>query len=680
MGALNHHDDELGMFIHDHSMQELTFTMQLASLFSDHMVIQRDRPIIVWGCAEPDDTITVALAGYSARVQAGGDGQWTVHLDALPAGGPHTLQAGNGKRTRIVHDVMIGEVWLCSGQSNMEWPLEMSQDSDLAIASASLPHLRLFTVPRKGDIRPLRNVEAGWSVSSPETATRFSAVAHHFGRKILENLDVPVGLIVAAWGGTPAQAWTSATGLESSPLLADHVQELQEILSKDTAEQKAAFQSLRQQFLARLPQDAGNRGLGEGWAEPGFDDARWQSMRLPQYWNKKHPTNGVFWFRKVIDLPDDWTGKTLELSLGAADKSDDTYFNGRRVGGLSWSDDRNSWNTIRRYRIPAGLAKAGANLIAVRVLSNYTGGGLVGPDSAMSLHRPAEDPTLPISLTGEWHYQIEQDFGKVTGHAEPVPVKSERFPTMLFNGMIAPLIPFPIRGVIWYQGESNADDAERYRTLFPALIRDWRSLWGQGDFPFLFVQLANFQKQPSDRESDNSRWAELREAQAMARILPATGMAVTIDIGDANDIHPRNKADVGLRQALVAMAQVYRQDVPCRGPAFHSLEIVGSALHITFDHAVGLSSRGNPVRGFAIAGADRRFHAADGAIAGQSVVVTSPHVPHPVAVRYGWADCPTCTLWNAAGLPAEPFRSDSWPVGPEPVTVAKDRTVAAASP
>ncbi len=303
-------------------------------------------------------------------------------------------------------------------------------------------------------------------------------------------------------------------------------------------------------------------------------------------------------------------------------------------------------------------------MIAVRVLSNYTGGGMPGPSSLMLLHQPEDLDEEPRALAGEWRYRIEQDFGPAPKIPQPETATAQNQPAQLYNGMIAPLIPYAVRGAIWYQGESNADDAARYRALFPAMIRGWRREWRRAEMPFYFVQLCNYARQKPTAESDDSRWAELREAQTAALALPSTGMAVTIDIGEPKDIHPRNKKDVGKRLALSALAQTYCQAVTCRGPSYRSLTVAGSEARVEFDHAEGLKSSDRVVSGFAVAGPDRIFHAAAATIDRTAVIVSSKKVKEPVAVRYGWADCPVCTLYNAAGLPAEPFRTDDWPVGP----------------
>lgn len=636
--------------------------MRLPALFTDGMVLQRDCPVPVWGWADAGQRITVELAGRSVQTTAASDGRWKVLLPSMPAGGPHTLVVIGPKRL-IVRDVLVGEVWVCSGQSNMEWPLEMSARATQAVAQADYPQIRLFSVPRRAQANPIDDVDAAWCVCTPSDAGGFSAVGYYFGRELHRRLNVPIGLINSSWGGTVAQAWTDRATLEGEPALAGYVEDLKKVETL-RARSPEAIEAERAEFLAKLPQDKGNRGLAEGWAAFDHDDSAWWTMVLPAYWNSQHATNGVFWFRKTVDVPAPWAGQELKLSLGAVDKSDDTYVNGVRVGGMNWAQHPESWATPRSYIVPAGVIKPGRNVIAVRVLSNYTGGGMPGPSSLMRLHSPAGSLDKPLVLTGSWRYRIEQDFGPAPKIPEPAKATLQNLPAQLFNGMIAPLIPYAIHGAIWYQGESNASDAIRYRSLFPAMIRGWRKVWGREDLAFYFVQLCNYEDQKATAESDNSRWAELREAQTYALALPNTGMAVIIDIGEPRDIHPRNKKDVGERLAYSALAQTYGQEIPYRGPAYRSMEVTGSNVRVEFAHAEGLNAKGNEVSGFAVAGEDRVFHRAAATIDGTAVIVCSKKVAAPVAVRYGWADCPVCTLYNGDGLPAEPFRTDDWAVGP----------------
>ncbi len=630
--------------------------MRLPALFSDNMVVQHGRPLPIWGWSVPEDSVTVTLAGKVAHAKADHFGKWHVELPAIDAGGPYELKV-SGRESRAVSNILAGEVWICSGQSNMEWPLELSDNPQEEIAAANYPRIRLFTVPRRPSDAPESDVTGSWSPCDPESAARFSAVGYFFGRKLQQELNVPIGLINTSWGGTRAEAWTSIEGLCAEPALKVVVDELQASLGGSVEERHRRYAQIRAAWYSKLPDGEAKRSLSTGWERPEFNDNSWKTMRLPNYWQQMgHQTNGVFWFRTTAEIPASWEGQDLQLSLGAVDKTDDTYFNGQRVGGVSWADEPYSWCTGRVYTVPKALVKAGRVVIAVRVLSNFTGGGIVGPGSDMNIRRMGTTSADALPLSGEWRYSIEQDFGPINTPPEPPPPLDANTATALYNGMINPLIPFAIRGAIWYQGESNAGDSKRYAVLFPRMIKDWREHWMQGDFPFYFVQLANF---GSTDPLAKGNWAGLRDAQDRTRALAQTGMAVTIDIGNPTDIHPRNKQDVGLRLALNALALTYNKDVEFRGPSYRGLKIEGPYVRISFEHADGLHAKG-ALSGFIIAGSDRKFVVANAVIEHDHVVVTHPDITAPAAVRYGWSDSPTCTLYNGAKLPAEPFRTDNW--------------------
>jgi sialate O-acetylesterase len=627
--------------------------MKLPALFADGMVLQRDLPIAVWGWAEPGEGISVSLAGHTVATETGADGRFKVFLPPLPAGGPHVLTV-SGRSAMTFDDVWIGEVWLASGQSNMEWPLNSACDAAAEIQAANDPLLRHCFIPRTTALTPAADVSASWQPASPDTAGGFSAVAYFFARVLRQKLNVPVGVINASWGGTLAEAWTSRGGLAAEPALKCHVDNLDRLQGDDSAKLLAECEAARQAWLKTLPQDTHNRGFAEGWAKPEHDDRAWEFMDQPIYWAQTGKlVHGICWFRREVEVPAHWTGQDLSLRLGAVDKSDQTYFNGVQVGSLTWEENEESWAMERRYTIPARLVRPGRNVISVRVMSVFTGGGIAGP--LLQLVAPGLAGEKPLLLNGPWRYRIEKDLGTVQSTPRPVRPSGNNVPASLFNGMIAPLIPYTLRGAIWYQGESNVGRTAEYRTLFPALIRDWRRHWGLGDFPFYFVQLANFQH-AIHPEFVNSRWAELREAQTAALALPNTGMAVTIDIGEPKDIHPHNKQDVGLRLALNALARTYGQEVECCGPRYRALRRDGSKLVLTFDHAAGLCSRGGPPERFGIAGADGVFHKAEAVIRGLTVELSCAAVPAPVAACYGWGDSPVCNLYNGAGLPMEPFR------------------------
>jgi sialate O-acetylesterase len=650
-------------------MTDTKMTFRLAGIFTDHMVLQRDVPLPVWGWAKAGGTVEVSLAGHTAKAAVNATGSWLVTLPAMPAGGPFVLEARCGAESVRLRDVLIGEVWICSGQSNMQWAVRDIPIPTRAeeIAAAGHPQIRLFTVPVRAELTPQPDVTGAWKVCSPESMAEFSAVGYYFGRHLHRELGIPVGLINTSLGGTPCESWTSREALLSKPVLRPMIEIMDALLADPEIVEKYKA-DYEKSVKAAIPVDAGNTGFVKGWADPATDVREWPIMRLPQVWQKAgHNYSGVFWFRKEVMLPEEWAGKDLTLRIGPCDKCDITYFNNTRVGGLTMDERADAWETPRVYTIPGSLVRAGRNVIAVRVFSYMYVGGIHGEASQFSIAPAHASGRAPIALAGDWSYQVEQNFGLVQLPPMPPPppmAGNGNTPTSLFNAMIAPLIPYGIRGAIWYQGESNADRGEEYRTLFPAMIADWRKRWGLGDFPFYFVQLANYDRASDGPEPGECPWAELREAQLMTLALPNTGMAVAIDIGDPVDIHPINKQDVGLRLALNALAKDYGQkDRVYSGPLYRGMKAEGGAIRLHFDHVDGgLVAKGGPLKAFAIAGADRKFVWAEAAIEGDTVVVRSPRVSAPRAVRYGWANDPDCHLYNAAGLPASPFRTDAWPV------------------
>lgn len=621
----------------------------LHPLFSDHAVLQRDVAVPVWGWTAPGSAVKVSVDGKPvAAATADASGRWLAKLPALPAGGPHTLAVEAGPELAVREDILAGDVWIASGQSNMQWPVAASNRAAEEIAAANHPRLRLFSVPQRIGLEPEELVEGSWQLCSPATVGGFSAVAYFFGRDLLEKLDVPIGLVNTSWGGTVAEAWTSAEALSE---LEDFRAPLEEFRKSVEAAKGG-----RDDFAARLEawwraNDPGSRE-GDLWAAPSKDVSDWKSMEIPAAWeNAGLPGfDGIVWFRKDFELGAAWAGKEAALRLGPVDDRDATWVNGVRVG------DGDDWSKPRAYKVPRGVLVAGRNSIAVRVLDTGGAGGLGGAASQYSLET-LDGSAPPVPLSGAWKYRDAAPLSKLA----PAPARPGSNPnvvTVLYNGMIAPLIPYAIRGAIWYQGESNADRPEQYRRLLPALIRDWRSRFGVGDFTFLVVQLANFtapQKAPVE-----SGWAELREAQLLTALsVPKVGLAVTIDIGEANDIHPRNKQDVGRRLALAALRIAYGKDIVWSGPIFRSMEVRGREARLAFDCAGGgLVARGGVLKGFAISGEDGVFRWADARIEGAEVIVSSPEVERPRAVRYGWANNPPCNLYNAEGLPASPFRTD----------------------
>lgn len=483
--------------------------VRLPSLISDHMVLQRDIETSIWGWADPDEEIRVSFRGREISQTADHDGCWRVMLPPMTAGGPFELSI-QGENKLVISDVLVGEVWIGSGQSNMQWPVSRSVNPEEEISQANFPRIRLFSVPREVAASPQEDVAGEWRATTPDSVADFSAVAYYFGRNLHQELDLPVGLIHSSWGGTPAESWTSEAALMANPLL--------------------------------------------------------------------HP---ILW---------NWKKVLLEYPYALA----------------SYEDSLQAWEKEARQAEPSGRP------------------------------RPSQ-PRRPQGPGNPWT------------------------PSGLYNAMIAPLMSYAIRGAIWYQGESNAKPLRsyEYRQLFSTMIQDWRDAWDQGPFPFLFVQLANYKARKA--EPVESTWAELREAQRMALSLPNTGMAVIIDIGEADDIHPKNKQDVGLRLSLAARALAYGEDLVHSGPLYTGMIIEGNQIRISFGHAGGgLKAGDGKLRGFAIAGRDRKFKWAQARIEGDDVLVSSPEVSNPVAVRYAWQDNPEASLYNQEGLPASPFRTDNW--------------------
>jgi len=618
----------------------------------DHMVLQWGREIHIWGSADDGETITVTLGGKSSSVKTDSAGHWSMHLPPMPAGGPFTLTI-QGKRTIALKDVMIGEVWVASGQSNMAFALSGSVDGSEEVAKADYPQIRLFNVPKKIALQPQQNtLPATWQICSPETAKDFSAVGYYFARDLYKNLGVPIGIIESAWPGTTIEEWIDPEALRQDAQLKPILDEASRSEGKALAGQRVPFE-LEFDDFALIPDST-----AVGWVLPfsNFDDG------------STHDTTGGYWKYDWQSAPDTAFdlvapgrgGKGFAARVsGTQDESDDSRLAARfKLGGSTM--DLSSYAGIRFW-------VRGKGQVRVRTLQPTI---TDWDDYSTPLFR-ATDDWQPITI---WFRDLRQEGWGVsvpftqsvlTGFSieslttvgyPPRPVSG------LFEGMIAPLLSYPFRGVIWYQGEGNALKAHQYRTLLPALITSWRKASHQNSLAFLIVQLPNHGAVPE--QPTESAWAELREAQLLAaRQLPDTGIAVTIDVGDPKDLHPHRKAEVGERLALWALGTTYAKSIVYSGPLYQAMEIQGSQIRIRFSNVgTGLEANGGtPLRGFAIAGADRTFHWADASIEGDSVVVSSSQVPAPVAVRYAWADSPTCNLFNKDGLPASPFRTDEWP-------------------
>jgi sialate O-acetylesterase len=620
--------------------------LRIPRIFSNDMVLQRDKPVTVWGWAGKGSVVTVSFNGQVLKGKSDGEGKWQVVLKPMSFGGPFEMTIKDKSGSQTLRNILIGDVWFCSGQSNMEMPIQGWNKDSIAnagneIKSANYPQIRLFTVEKSMAYAPAEDVKGGqWQVCSPQTVGAFSATAFFFGRKLNTELNIPVGLINSTWGGTNIQAWTSWE--EMSKL--DRYKQLK---MEDVAALQKKWTKNIGLYNAALNDDPGIR---EKWHAPETNTTSWKTIAMPVTFEQSEigNTDGIVWYRKEIDLTETQANATALLSLGAIDDWDETYVNGTLVGKT------NLHSEPRRYTIPSGILKPGANTVVVKVRDTGGYGGFTSQGKEIFLRVGKEQ----IPMAGSWMYKAS-----VTTTQFDVPETGPNaFPSQLYNAMVAPMIKFPVKGAIWYQGESNAGEAFSYRSMFPTMINDWRSKWND-DFPFLWVQLASFM-QPVTTPSE-SQWAELREAQHMTLNMPRTGEAVAIDIGEANDIHPKNKQDVGYRLALSALKTVYNKPVVHAGPVFESMEIKGNVIELTFSNiGTGLIARGDKygyLKGFAIAGADHKFVWAKATIEGNKVFVTSAKVTQPVAVRYAWADNPDdANLFNEEGLPASPFRTDRW--------------------
>ncbi|HCC29366.1 MAG TPA: sialate O-acetylesterase [Marinilabiliales bacterium] len=633
----------LALFFH----QECQAQVSLPKVFGDNMVLQRELEIPVWGISTPGANIIAELGNTKSTAKADPEGKWTVHLPKFKAGGPYTLKIYEEAKPSegvVLNGILIGDVWLASGQSNMEWQVQQAKDASVEIANANFPQVRFLIVDHSNEIKPQTDIStSGWKVCDSISVKELSAVAYIFSRKNHVDQKVPIGIVQSTWGGTRIEPWTSREMLLTSPITREWT------LSADTLHYnrddivRDSLKQVRFWDIVYNPQNNAEKIF----TAPDYDDSGWTEIAMPNVLKNFGIGyyEGMVWMRKKLSLPESYSGKDLTINLGHPEMTYSLYFNGNEICKNVWFG-----NATHSYTIPATLVQSGENTIAVRIAMLWGGGGL-NPANDIYI----TDGSMEITLAGKWLYEkdLEPLIPKMSGN--------QGYPTVLFNSMINPLIPYGIKGFLWYQGESNAEEAYNYRELFPMLIKDWRKHWQQGNLPFLYVQLANYmERKPLPSESE---WAELREAQTMALSLPNTGMACTIDIGDAGSVHPLNKQEVGRRLALIANKTVYKQDgIISSGPMYRSYRKEGNRIRIRFSSiGSGLStSDGEEVKGFAIAGEDKQFHWAKAVIEGNELVVYCDEVENPEAVRYAWADNPECNLVNSEGLPAVPFRTDDW--------------------
>ncbi|PBI87996.1 Glycosyl hydrolases family 2, sugar binding domain [Flavobacterium sp. ACN2] len=623
-------------------------TVSLPSFFTDNMVLQQKSAVRFWG--ESNKQSVSVTTSWDKKVYKTNvvNGKWDVVLKTPAYGGPFAITINDGD-LKTLQNVLIGEVWLCSGQSNMEMPLEgwgKINNYKEEIANADYPQIRLLQAEHVESTLPLNTLKVqhdGWNVCNPKTIADFSATAYFFARKIYEEKKIPIGLIHSSWGGTLVEAWTSSGALST---IHDFDTEI-EAMKSETSRQ--ALQQKYDEELAVWEKHLTNadKGFEDGkavWATSKVDDSSWKIMKVPSFFDSNGLGNfdGIVWFRKKVNISD--TSKDFTLSY-FADDDDLIWVNGNYIG------ETKGYNVERHYTIPAQYLKKGENVIAIRVFDGAGNGGIYGEEN---IALKSEKET--ISLAGDWKYSIGADSKDLP--VKPYLAQGQNRPSAIYNAMIAPLLDYKIKGVIWYQGESNAERAHQYQKLFPLLINDWREKFKDKNLPFFFVQLANY-KQQKEQPGD-SDWAELREAQFLTLKLPNTGMAVTTDIGNGEDIHPKNKQDVGGRLANIALAKLYNMKIEYSGPIYKSYKIENNMIVLDFDFNTDIKSKEGVLKGFSIAGSDQKFYWADAKIVNGKVVVYAQNVTNPVAVRYNWADNPNGNLTNVSGLPASSFRTDVW--------------------
>lgn len=646
----------------------------LHKVYSDHMVLQRDREIRISGTAEPGGEVSIEFAGEKRTATAGADGVWRALFPAMKAGGPHSMTVSGKNAALKLEDILIGEVWVCSGQSNMAFTTRSARNAEAELAGAANQlKLRLLSVNRRisaGKIAP--DVETmGWELCTPRSAAGFSAIGYFFGRDLARDLDIPVGMINSTWGGTPIESWISAAGYADAGLddLADRAAGLPKTGYAEVLKTRGkALVEWEKKFFG---DHADAVRAAAGWAkDPLPEPEKWKTVTVPANLSSYGiDRNGVFWLRKTVNIPEELAGKDLDLSLSTIDDCDEVFFNGEKVGATG-IDTPQYWSVLRHYPVPGRLVRAGANTVAVRVIDHAFDGGIGG--NARNLYLGTGTTRIPLA-GDDWkmrpEFLLEKDFPVRPG----APTDPALYhPASLYNAMIAGLQRFPVRGILWYQGEGNTGNAKLYARTFPALIESWRKEWNDPGQIFIFAQLSSLeanaprhQPLPADfyekLQPRESNWAALRESQSSVLRLPNTGMAVTTDVGDPVDIHPTDKQTVARRMRMEALRLAYgRRDLVSSGPQYAGMKVEGNRIRVSFTGTgSGLVARGGALRRFAVAGKDGVFRWAKAEIDGDTVVVSSPEVPEPVAVRYAWDNNPIdANLFNREGFPASGFRSD----------------------
>ena len=616
--------------------------LSVNNIYSDHMVLQRSVPITIKGDADPESTITVKLNDISVSSKSNSEGKWTVSLPSQEAGGPYEVSVSDSNEKIVFKDVYVGDVWVCSGQSNMEWPLNLSDGAEEASMTANDPLIRHFKVTRSHSETPEEDILPGkWEVANGETVGNFTAVGYFFAQELRDHTGVPIGLLNSSWGGSRIEAWMSAQTLklEDASAAIDHYIEIQR------QNYESQIREMKNRFPDLTGSDQGMEDENPIWSKPAIDETSWVSMETPGLWEEQgyEDFDGIGWYRIHVTLEEKVEVEEVTLSLGKIDDSDQVWVNGHNVGGMSMA-----WDQQRLYAFPGNVLRQGDNIIAIRVEDTGGGGGIYGEPENMFL----QVGTNKINLAGAHLFR--------PGALLPFAPNSRvnHAPTLLYNKMIHPILDFPIKGVIWYQGESNAGnkaDAEAYADQFKDMISDWRGEWKMGDFPFLYVQLANFMRAPM--EPGESNWAELRASQSAALELPNVGEAVIIDIGEANDIHPRNKKDVGYRLSLEARKIAYGEGIISQGPRpIHHLVEDGKVI-ITFDQHLVVKDKYGYVKGLDIEKSGGGFQWTQAKVDENKLIIQYLDIAKIQSIRYGWADNPDdVNLYNKQNLPASPFK------------------------
>ena len=649
--------------------------LELNSIFSDGMVMQQNATAKIWGTAQPNETVSVSASwGEHASAVAGGDGKWNTSIKTHKAGGPFDLIVSSKQKTIKLSSVLLGEVWLCSGQSNMEmpvsgWPpLDTIIGSAQAIARSKNSQIRMFTVQRESSLEKKSQCNGKWEEASPANTGHFSATAYFFAQKIYAELGVPIGIIHSSWGGTAAEAWISPEALVTIPDFAEAVKKNKTLLPQ----QKEYLEWLNRHriiTLADKPENEKWTNLDFGdisCSKPETNDSAWPSFTLPcGSWESKEigEFDGAVWFRRTFDIPQSLIGGDFILHLPGIDDMDRVYINGVLVGETELPG---YWHVARNYKVPSSIIKNGKNLISIRVIDNQGGGGIGSTNTAFEI-TSAKDESNPIKLSGEWKYNVAAEFKNGIFYVfdvatiewlkrpKSVAIGSGTI-TGLYNAMINPIASYTIKGALWYQGETNVGRASQYQTLLPMLINNWRESWNQGCFPFYVVQIAPW----TYSGAGNTDAAELRDAQRrVCNKVEHSGLVVTLDLGDTSSIHPGKKKQVGDRLALWALAKDYNKNIICSGPCYKSSKIIENKIEVTFDYVGnGLEIKNMEHNGFQIAGRDKKYVDAHVEIVGNKILVSSESVTSPCFVRYAYLNASKATLYNKEGLPASTFISE----------------------